>query len=68
MHRKLSKQNEAIVNSKGVKKVVHHGKCNDGTEMAGVPNIFMVSLTRVKMIYLAEFIYGIGRNGVGIGV
>lgn len=43
MHRKLSKQNEAIINSKELKKVVHHGKCNDGTESIGVPNIFIVA-------------------------
>ena len=43
MHRKLSKQNEAIINSKDVKKVVHHGKCSDGTEIIGVPNIFIVA-------------------------
>lgn len=43
MHRKLSKQNEAIINSKELKKVVHRGKCNDGTESIGVPNIFIVA-------------------------
>ena len=43
MHRKLRKQNEAIINSKELRKGIHHGKCNDGTESIGVPNIFIVT-------------------------
>ena len=72
IHRKLSKQNEATMNSKEWGKVIQDRKCIDGTQKYLCPkHIYSGINVEVKIISLAKFIYYIGksgRRGVRIGV